>query len=110
MFQYGMRGNGDWAVCAFWVDDETGVGSLEELARVADMFRRKYGINSGRGGFTMDFRHEGDTKFRCAYRLDFSAIIHRRLTGAIPPPASADRHNSTRPRSSPHERTLPYYS
>src|SRR5258706_10236342 len=44
VFRIGKREKGNWAVCAFWVDDETGVGSREELDRVADMFRRKYGI------------------------------------------------------------------
>ena len=48
MFQIGNWKMGDWAVCAFWVDDETGFGSLEQLYRVADMFRRKYG-QSGEG-------------------------------------------------------------
>jgi len=48
VFRIGKREKGNWAVCAFWVDDETGVGSREQLDRVADMFRRKYGI-SGEG-------------------------------------------------------------
>ena len=66
--------------------------------------------HSGQGGLTMDFRHEGDAEFWCTYHLDFSAIIHWRLIGAIPPPASTDHPHSTCPQSSPHKRTLPYYS
>ena len=48
VFRIGTRKTGDWAVCAFWVDDEAGIGSRERLYRVADMFRQKYGI-SGEG-------------------------------------------------------------
>lgn len=44
VFRYRTRANGDWAVCTFWVDDETGVSSQEELDQVADMFCRKYRI------------------------------------------------------------------
>ena len=46
---------------AFWVDDETGVGSREEFDRVADMFRRKYGI-SGEGDlwWTLGMKVERD--------------------------------------------------
>jgi len=38
----------DWAVCTFWVDDGTGVGSHQQLERVVWMFNQKYGI-SGEG-------------------------------------------------------------
>jgi len=31
--------------CAFWLDDETGVGSPYKLQRVAAMFKGKYGIS-----------------------------------------------------------------
>ena len=48
VFQIGTWKMGDWAVCAFWVGDEAGIGFLEQLYRVADMFRRKYG-QSGEG-------------------------------------------------------------
>jgi len=48
VFRIGTCGKGDWAVCAFWVDDETGIGSREQLDRVSSMFGRKYGI-SGKG-------------------------------------------------------------
>jgi len=48
VFRIGTWRKDDWAVCAFWVDDETGIGSLQELDRVEEMFRRKYGI-SGEG-------------------------------------------------------------
>jgi hypothetical protein len=47
-FRIGTRKTGDWAVCAFWVHDETGIGSRERLDRVVDMFRRKCEI-SGEG-------------------------------------------------------------
>lgn len=57
----GTWGRDDWAACAFWVDDETGVGSRTQLDRLAAMF--KYGI-SGEGelrwtlgiGVTRDYR------------------------------------------------------
>ena len=48
VFRIGTWKRADWAVCAFWVDDETGVGSLHQLQRVAAMFKSKYGI-SGEG-------------------------------------------------------------
>ena len=48
VFRHGEWGSPDWAVCAFWVDDETGVGSRQQLDRVASMFNQKYGI-SGEG-------------------------------------------------------------
>ena len=48
VFRIGDWGSPDWAVCAFWVDNETGVGSRQQLDRVASMFSRKYGI-SGKG-------------------------------------------------------------
>jgi hypothetical protein len=51
VFHIGTWRHDDWAPCAFWVDDETGVGSLHQLERVAEMFSRKYGI-SGRGELT----------------------------------------------------------
>ena len=46
VFQIGTRKQDTWAICAFWVDDETGVGSLSQLQRVADMFKHKYGITA----------------------------------------------------------------
>ena len=45
MFRVGTRRDGDWAVCAFWVDDETGIGPRQLLDRVEEMSRRKYGIS-----------------------------------------------------------------
>src|SRR5258706_4458937 len=61
VFRIGNRRDGNWAVCAFWVDDETGVGSREQLDRVADMFRQKYGI-SGEGDqrWTLSLKVERD--------------------------------------------------
>ena len=44
VFSIGTWGSDDWAVCAFWVDDETGIGSRWQLDRVAAMFHRKYSI------------------------------------------------------------------
>ena len=44
VFRIGTWRAADWAVCAFWVDDETGVGARYQLDRVAAMFRSKYGI------------------------------------------------------------------
>ena len=49
VFRIGTRRTGDWAVCAFWVNDETGIGSREQLDRVADMLRWKYGISGEKG-------------------------------------------------------------
>ncbi len=51
VFQIGSWRKNDWAICAFWVDDETGVGSPYQLQRVATMFKNKYGI-SGEGELT----------------------------------------------------------
>ena len=48
MLRIGTRKTGNWAMCAFRVDDETDIGSHEQLDRVADMFCRMYGI-SGEG-------------------------------------------------------------
>ena len=48
VFRIGTWRKDDWAICAFWVDDETGIGSPSQLQRVADMFKNKYGI-SGEG-------------------------------------------------------------
>ena len=48
VFRIGTRKTGNLAVCAFWVDDETSIGSREQLDRVADMFHQRYGI-SGEG-------------------------------------------------------------
>jgi Reverse transcriptase (RNA-dependent DNA polymerase) len=50
VFRIGTWRNDDWAVCAFWVDDETGVGARYQLDRVAEMFRQKYGI-TGEGSY-----------------------------------------------------------
>ena len=44
VFRIGDLGNPDWAVSAFWVD-ETGMGSRQQLERVATMFSRNYGIS-----------------------------------------------------------------
>jgi hypothetical protein len=44
VFHIGTWKREDWAVCAFWVDDETGIGSPYQLDKVATMFRNKYGI------------------------------------------------------------------
>ena len=38
----------DWAVCAFCVDDETGVGSHQRLDRVSSVFSQKCGISGER--------------------------------------------------------------
>ena len=51
VFRIGTWRKDDWAVCAFWVDDETGVGSPHQLQRVSAMFKNKYGI-SGEGELT----------------------------------------------------------
>ena len=51
VFRIGSWRKGDWAVCAFWVDDEMGVGSPHQLQQVAAMFKNKYGI-SGEGELT----------------------------------------------------------
>ena len=48
IFRIGTWKRGDWAVCAFWVDNETGIGARCQLNRVVDMLRKKYGI-SGEG-------------------------------------------------------------
>jgi len=45
VFPIGDRGSPDWVV---WVDNETGVGSRQQLERVSRMFSWKYGI-SGEG-------------------------------------------------------------
>ena len=37
--------NGDWVVCVFRVDSETGVGSYQQLELVARVLSRKYGIS-----------------------------------------------------------------
>ena len=39
-----LGGSEDWAVCAFWFDDETEVGSRGQLDRVAAMSGQNYGI------------------------------------------------------------------
>ena len=44
VFSLGNWGSDDWTACAFWVDDEVGIGSRAQLDRVATMFDRKYGI------------------------------------------------------------------
>jgi hypothetical protein len=36
VFKVGTWKKGDWAVCAFWVDDVPGIGSPEQLVRVAN--------------------------------------------------------------------------
>ena len=48
VFRINTWKKGDWAVCAFWVDDKMGIRSREQLDCVADMFHQKYGI-SGKG-------------------------------------------------------------
>jgi len=48
VFCIGTWRNHSWAACAFRIDDETGVGSLHQLDRVATMFREMCGI-SGKG-------------------------------------------------------------
>ena len=62
VFRIGTRKTGDSAVCAFWVNDKTGIGSREQLYRVTDMFRRKYGISGGEGlqGAALDAGNEGE--------------------------------------------------
>ena len=40
MFRIGTWRKDDWAVCAFWVDDETGIGSCQEPDRIVEMFHR----------------------------------------------------------------------
>ena len=59
---------------AFWVDDETIIGSLEQIGRLADMFRWKYGIpGEGEMRWTlgMDVR-----RLLQAYGLTFTPVIH----------------------------------
>jgi len=60
VFRIGTRRNGDWAVCAFWVDDETGIGLRQLLDRVEEMSRRKYGISSEGSSTVLDIRDEGE--------------------------------------------------
>jgi len=48
VFCIGTWRSNDWAICAFWVDDETGIGSSHQLQCIVDMFCQKYGI-SGEG-------------------------------------------------------------
>jgi len=52
VFRIGDWRSPDWAI--FWVDDETGVGSRQQLARVASMFGRKHAISGeGEMGWTL---------------------------------------------------------
>jgi len=44
IFRIGDWGSRDLAVCAFWVDDEKGVGPRQQLDRVASVFSQKYTI------------------------------------------------------------------
>jgi len=64
IFCHGKWGSPDWAVYAFWVDHETGVGSCHQLDRVALMFNQKYRI-SGKGEMRWTLRigvaHDHDT-------------------------------------------------
>ena len=39
VFHIGNWGNPDWVVCAFWIDDETGVVSRQRLERVSRKFK-----------------------------------------------------------------------
>ena len=48
VFRVGTWRSDDWAACAFWVDDETGIGSCHQPERMPEMFSQKYGI-SGKG-------------------------------------------------------------
>jgi len=47
-FRIGTWRSDDWAVCGFWVDDETRVGPRCQLDPVAAVFSQKYGISGER--------------------------------------------------------------
>jgi len=53
VFRTGEWGSRNQAVCAFWIDDETGVGPRQQLDRVSLMFSQKYGT-SGKGEMRLD--------------------------------------------------------
>jgi hypothetical protein len=44
MFTIGIWRTKDWAVYAFLVDDETDIGTIYQLYKVAKLFGEKYGI------------------------------------------------------------------
>ena len=48
VFRIGTWRSDYWAVCAFWFDDETEVGSSGQLDRLAAMYGQKYGISGER--------------------------------------------------------------
>jgi len=53
VFCTGEWGSCNRAVCAFWVDDETGVGPRQQLDCVSLMFSQKY-RTSGKGEMRLD--------------------------------------------------------
>jgi len=53
IFCTGKWGSCNQAVCAFWVNDETGVGPCQELDHVLLMFSQKY-RTSGKGEMHLD--------------------------------------------------------
>jgi len=55
VFRIGTWTKDDWAICTFWVDNETGVGARYQLDRVAKMFQQKYGI-TGEGELVGNIR------------------------------------------------------
>ena len=63
MFRIVAWAKDDWAVCAFWVDDETAVGLRRQLDVVEKMFRQEYGISS-----------EGELRWTVGIGVDF--IVH----------------------------------
>ena len=93
VFRIGTREKGNWAVCAFWVDDENGVGSREQLDRVAGMFRRKYGI-SGVGELDWTLGMKDQAKFQQPHRISLAPVLYRELSGAVWAPGCAERHHS----------------
>ena len=95
----GTRRKSNWAVWAFWVDDETSIGSREQLDRVAGMFRRKDGI-SGEG--ELDW-YEGNAKFRQPHRINLAKVLHRELSGVV----WAQNTTPTHARNHSYEESVP---
>ena len=72
IFRISTWEKGDWAVCAFWVNDKTGIGSCEQLDHIADMFHQKYGI-SGEG----ELRWTLGLKVKCDFNRHMVMLLQQ---------------------------------
>ncbi len=73
-FRIGTRRKGVWAVCAFWVDDETRIWHRTAWPRSRYASQEMRDI--GREGAPLASGHAGEARFQQAHGINLTAVLY----------------------------------